>query len=1684
MGQSPGRQAGKKDGSASNGWLASALGHPKEVQSLPQVEPGDEANLHETRQLSSLLRPTDASVLAVLKERYEEEDIYTYGALKSLVVCNPFRPVPCLEDPTALPSYKACLRVDELEGSCSFSNDEPHIWAACREAWAFVRRTGRSVSFVIQGESGAGKTETAKHVMLYFSSPARSSPTSRSGSRRRSSTVSQHTGRLDSAATLGLQGEKAEVHQIMMSANPITEALGNARTLRNDNSSRFGRFVKLFLNAAGEIECSEMSIYSLEKSRVVLQAAGERNFHVFYQLLLGSTEEQRQRHRLRQRAEDYAMLRGGGILQVDGVDDENDWQRLLVAFKAVGADQDMLSGVLDLLSATLLCGEVQWVGESPGDAAVCASPDTFEDLAVLLGVQPQLLEVALSTKKRVMPRGSVVSSPLSPNQAKELTQSIARSLYEALFMWAVGLINTMSRGGKATAPNLPFAGVLDIFGFEAFKLNSLEQLLINYCNERLHQFFIEAAFKREQQMCKEEGINIDLKFQDNSSILTAIDSQDAKSGLGILPLLEEQCNLQSGSNEAFTQSCHRRFGKSPVKCYVEPKLAAREHFEILHSCCPVRYCTSHFREKNMDVMPSEVLQLLLGSSKSFVKEILQGIMPEAAAAPTDKPKKGFIAAQLLRSVSALFTLLRSCEPKFVKCVKTNSSKLPMVMEEELVKSQLHTLSIIESLQIERQGFTYKKLYKEFLDEHTSLCVAVHGCLPSGPSWASQVARKGGNEPEVAKSMVSEILSAVGPPDGKTNATKRPSMLRLSDEVSKQPSQSDPHRKGFAFGMKRIFLTSAMQEWCELMRRRARWAVDEYASSLQATLRAHLAARDACREQGKLVALQARWRRFQAIKLEVQKRRRRRQLRGIWRASTALVSELQRRRRILRLRRQKELLGVFWCSARWLQLLASLRRQFLRRRSRRLLAKVRALGQMLCSFHRAHRARVQSRLVLLKGMFRASGHLVRSLYRIRKARKALHQQQLMGQWRAFAIFRSMLARARFSIKKRRMKGLRGRLRGAVLVLRSYFRSKRRTRAAVEIQRHVRTYLERETLQMMAKLRGQRHAVQCFRRVLARKDAQVALLKLKVVAAKELFKDFIRIWDARCVVGKLRHERNARMIQTITRGLLCRRKFKQLLVRRRANASRELKAYLEAARCRLKFAEFRRCEGFYRAGQLLSETKSLNNLLGQRSRYLLRSASSDGATRRVASLQSIKEASPKASPKVSGATSPSKTPLSPSKLGHSPKKGSSGSSGSPSKTGLPAPLISPRPPAEVVKSLNILQAAANSMNSTYASRSQPRGSPASSESSRREKLPGEVDDGVELTGEMCAPRSKRGDAANAGTANTGTATGRTVVAQNGNSITGFTGGKSRKSLGPSGSGPPGPPSSATSSTNERRRSPRRLSGSSGSGTADRADRADSEGHDIRGSSAAAARTAPAQLRNFLERAHQEANALYTSGALNGFRSPLRGRPNYFAEIVYDPRAEMFSHRSVSPAPRGPQGSFLSPRRQSKDEVFKASETERKASLEVPGSAGNEEHEGPSKAETMQAEHVSPAPTQSNDVKEALGMTPVVEEAEHDEPSAMSPHEALLQSQLQSTQQQLEELQRQYLEVQELLRQKKSHHLAGPSTRSPPPRAGRISETARRHQTSSPSARPSPRTRLEHSRGESRRSPNSRSGQRRSD
>ncbi|CAJ1382828.1 unnamed protein product [Effrenium voratum] len=391
---------------------------------------------------------------------------------------------------------------------------------------------------------------------------------------------------------------------------------------------------------------------------------------------------------------------------------------------------------------------------------------------------------------------------------------------------------------------------------------------------------------------------------------------------------------------------------------------------------------------------------------------------------------------------------------------------------------------------------------------------------------------------------------------------------------------------------------------------------------QQSLEARLAAKQCWEDHGKLLALQARWRRFQTTKQEVQQRRRRRQLRGIWTAAAWMAYQMSRLQRERRLRGRQRLLGTFWCLARARQLLSALRRRVLQRRSRRLWAALRTATALLCVQQRAHRRLLRQKLQRAKGAMRAAGWLMLSLRRIRSAHRASFKRHFKAKLRALARVLMLLALVKRARKQKRLRGLRGCWRASAVALRSCHRARRRTKAAVEIQRHARTFLERETLTKVAKLRGQRHAARCFRGVAERYQARVEMMRLRALAAVSFFKIFLPIISARGVLMQLRRERNARMIQTVTRGLLCRRKFKELLTRRQANASRELKAYLEAARCRLKFAEFRRCEGFHRAGALLSETKSLNGLLGFSSRYTqLRSKTPQTPSRRADPLRSV-------------------------------------------------------------------------------------------------------------------------------------------------------------------------------------------------------------------------------------------------------------------------------------------------------------------------------------------------------------------------------------------------------------------------------------------------------------------------------
>lgn len=1347
------------------GWLGVKFGEPKEGEIAAAPVDEDDGTLQ--RSLSSLVHITELTVLEVLQRRFAQEAIYTYGALGSLVVCNPFKPVRCLEDPEQLPRFKEPLECAELESTLP-SDSEPHIWAACRNAWACQQRSGCNVSFVIQGESGAGKTETAKHIMAYFSSPVGQALTGKRLSRRLSMDTS---GRCAPDQPDLLGSGKANIQQVMMCANPLTEALGNARTLRNDNSSRFGRFVKLFLNASGEICSSQISIYLLEKSRVVLQAKGERNFHIFYQMLAGVSEEERLKHKLRNAPQDYCMLNACDCFEIPGIDDGEEWHRgVLGALQGLGADQEMHDGLLSLLSATLLCGEIQWEGSGNTESAACSTNELMDDLSELLGIERSLLVLSLSTRKRKMPRGSIVQSPLTPAQATDLTLSIARSVYESLFEWIISLINEVSTRGEHKSSQA-WMGVLDIFGFEAFKVNSLEQLFINYCNERLHQFFIEHAYKQEQKVCAAEGVELSITFNDNASILEAIDSTNVGTGLGILPLLEEQCGLQSGSNEAFTETCHRRFKKNPLTSYVEPKIAARERFEINHSCCLVQYSTSNFREKNMDIMPADLQQLLLGSRHSLVRHVLQGTTSSSAgtagAGMITSGKRSYIAGQLLRSISSLFSILCSSEPRFIKCVKSNLLKQPLVMDKAAVTVQMHTLSIIESLETERQGYTYKKPFQDFLEEHRPLSLAVHGCLPGTKAWLQKEQHKKG---DAKKTMAAEIIDAVGAPDARDSTSKVCTSYQL--------------------GRSKVLLTAKMHSRCDWMRRAAHDVFGKMAQDLQCALRAYQAQTSLQDVSAVLIQLQARYRRFAALKAQVLHRRRHRRLAGIWRATSLCAWLLTSTRLTLHRKRMQHLRGTVRGSVHMMRLLLDIRAQHRRTRRRR------------------------HRVVLKSGV-----QMMLVLQKVRRMHRFLRHRHLRGVLRAVVLAMCWLESIRNACRRRRQHALMASCRAAVSLSALFSRARRRTKAAVEIQRHVRTYLQRNLLRELRLVWLRRKALRHIRGSLRCCEARAHMYCLAMRDAARSLRAGLAMCAARGQLWQARAAWAVRELQARWRGIKARRIAERLRLAAKVVALQDLKAYMEAMRARLRFAEYKRCEGFVLAGRALSQTKSLNQLMGFSSRYqLLRSPTPPP-------------------PASSSPSSPSQRRQKP------PRKWAQEHTAWPQEHELISPRVGVKPPTKD-PTLNV-----PTKEMAETSRSPSR--PSSQHSSRAPSRP---------TSPAPAQLRSAGQRRNASPARPRAASPvpkTRVRPDRERSVSPEKPGASVEKLASSGPAPSGPaPRSQSTPLDARVRKPR-----------------DRVAPAIAGSvSEMAKNSCHAQLHRWMSKARQEACTMYTSGALHGFKVPL--------------------------------------------------------------------------------------------------------------------------------------------------------------------------------------------------------------------
>ncbi|CAL8460835.1 g366 [Coccomyxa elongata] len=627
--------------------------------------------------MTTLSYLNEPGVLWNLKCRYVLDAIYTYtGSI--LIAVNPFARLPHLYGPHMMEQYRG-RDLGELS---------PHVYAIADAAYRQMRSEAKSQSILVSGESGAGKTETAKLIMQY----------------------------LAWIGNGGVLSDGDSVEQQVLESNPLLEAFGNAKTVRNDNSSRFGKFVEIQFNKAGRISGAAVRTYLLERSRVVQLTDPERNYHIFYQLCDGASPTERQSWQLGQ-AKDYHYLNQSSCFQLKDVNNVEEYKRTRRAMSLVGIPEEEQVAVCQTVAAVLHLGNVSFVEAGEQDSSKVAPGASQQHLAAaakLLGVAPEGLAHALTTRTRQTTDGPIVS-PIDVKAATDNRDSLAKTIYSRLFDWLVAKVNT-SIGQDPHAVSM--VGVLDIYGFECFKENDFEQFCINLANEKLQQHFNQHVFKMEQAEYEREAIDWSyITFVDNQDVLDLIE----KKPLGILDLLDEQCRFPRATNADLANRLYASPEVSGSGRFSKPKLS-QTGFSIEHYAGPVTYKTDNFLPKNRDFVVAEHQVLLQASSEAFV-QVLFPAEPEANG-NTSKVGQGYkfssVGSRFKRQLQDLMDALHKMEPHYIRCIKPNSFNRPMDFENANVLQQLRCGGVLEAVRISCAGFPTKFPFEDFVDHFWNL----------------------------------------------------------------------------------------------------------------------------------------------------------------------------------------------------------------------------------------------------------------------------------------------------------------------------------------------------------------------------------------------------------------------------------------------------------------------------------------------------------------------------------------------------------------------------------------------------------------------------------------------------------------------------------------------------------------------------------------------------------------------------------------------------------------------------------------------------------------------------------------------------------------------------------------------------------------------------------------------------
>ena len=603
-----------------------------------------------------------------MRARFAKDKMYTMtGSI--LLAVNPFQRLPIYGE-DKMPRYKG-----KKLGS---PGTEPHVYAMAEAAYATMRKTGCSQSLAVSGESGAGKTETNKGLMNYLAWRSRQPDDE------------------EAAASVASSGSEGGLANMILQADPILEAFGNAKTSRNNNSSRFGKFLLVGMTKDGQVLGATTRHYLLEKSRVPWQAKGERNYHSFYQMIAGHTDKTSLG--LTKPAESFFYLSHSGVVSARGIDDVANYTELRSSMAAIKMSAEEQEGVFTLLAGLLHLGSVSFVGDESAEVAPAAK-ESLDFMIKLLGM-PDIVTCLL---KRTMttPSGTTVLDN-SPEKAALARDALAKALYSRLFDHLLVRVNESIKG-KMTDDAL-FIGLLDVFGFEFFEVNSYEQLCINFANEKLQQFFLRFIFKAELELYTEEELKFEkIEYQDNQGAIDIVE----KSPSGILRLLDETCKKPGSTDKNFCDSVATTHKKSNF--YMQPRAGGfrqyREDqaFVVRHFAGDVCYLADSFLEKNNDTLHPDFTSRLSSSTHKIIAHLYAEAPGEAKGG---KKKGGFnsVSRKYISQLSSLMSSLESTQSHFVRCLKPNKELKPSLFTPALVLQQLRCSGTIDAVRLMSAGF--------------------------------------------------------------------------------------------------------------------------------------------------------------------------------------------------------------------------------------------------------------------------------------------------------------------------------------------------------------------------------------------------------------------------------------------------------------------------------------------------------------------------------------------------------------------------------------------------------------------------------------------------------------------------------------------------------------------------------------------------------------------------------------------------------------------------------------------------------------------------------------------------------------------------------------------------------------------------------------------------------------------